>query len=863
MSFHFSFLKKSAGLIPTTGGRAVEQPLQQSEGCLVCPLNAIEGELTTPKMQPVGPEDAALYVLGEAPGRDEDEQGQAFVGKAGRLLRDHFPNLREWDASRRWNTIRCRPPNNRDPAPSEMNACRGFIREDIERVKPRVILGTGVAPLKWMLTGGGKISSWRGRKIPVRIGTHTAWFCPVMHPSYVARTGDSKSPHSQVLRRDIQRAVALANSRQEPAYVSAEGALGGVEVYDGSDLSQLGRLEQHLRRLARHAYVGFDYETWPLRPYRSDSQLISVAMGTGTDVAAFAIEHKDVVEGWAEKALDLLCWFVLNSGRKICHNLVFEMEWTAAKLHPYVLRRTGWEDTQAQAYSLNEQDRRMLSLDNVVLENFGFNLKQISSLDRRDMRKHALRDVLEYNGLDSKWTYNAFFAQQKRMDKADDHEYQRLVRTCPTVALTQRKGVTPNAPEVRRQHAEMVTAIKDLDAKLREFPEVSSFQMKKGETFNPDSSAHIGEILYKEFGEAEVLSASGGYSTGADVLQAVGNEFASTVLKYRSVANNVQFVSQLDPAEKKTVVHGDGIVHTNYNLVFASTGRTTSSDPNLQNYPSRVLRSIRNCIRARLGHKFVACDYGSFEARVIAMASRDRNLVKYIWDGYDVHGYWARRLVEAGGDRWKKMWWRKFGQPETFDKFIKMLRGHIKNSWTFPLFYGATFRKCAALLLLDENVTKSLVNEFWKDFSRVREWQDELNSFYREHGYVQTLNGGRKRREPLTYNELINSPIQGSASDIVVDAWNRLSEYDDLRQFARPEFQACKNIHDDLTFEIPEDRVEESVKTIVHHMLDCPFEWTRVVPLEVEVSVGDLWGDLKPYGTWDNSEWAERYSHSK
>ena len=857
MSGHFHFLKRAGGAnLPVTDTRQRSSYRGAGvSGCSVCPLNSMEKDLSTPKMLAVGSDDAKVYVLGEAPGKNEDEQGQAFVGKAGRTLRDHFPTRDDWEATRRHNTIRCRPPNSRDPAQAEVSACRGYIEEDIQKTRPKVIIGTGAVPLEWMIGMRPSITSWRGRTIPVKVGDHVCWYYPVINPSYINRTGKGRSPHSQVLRRDIQRAIDLANSQHEPPYTPPERIAGGVVTYDGSDMQQLVALEKDLRRISRYKEVGYDYETWPLRPYHSKSQLISAAMGPSHDVVAFPVEHKDVSAAWTKAAKRLLAWFIANSGRKICHNLVFEMEWLIRKFHPYFLRRTSWGDTQAQAYALREDDRRMKSLDNVVLESFGFNLKAVSNLDRKDMRKHALQDVLDYNGLDAKWTYNVFFAQRESMDPADVMEYERLVRTAPSVAISQMKGVLPDPVEVKKQTAAMRNELEKVTAEIYEFPEVSAFQIKKGEAFNPGSSHHVGEVIYAEFKDPRVLTKTGGYSTGAPVLQELDNEFADLIIKYRSFADNIGFVTQLDPGAKKNVVHDDGLVHTNYNLVFSTTGRTTSDSPNLQNYPSRKHKHIRNCIRARPGHKFAAFDYGGFEARVIAMASSDRNLVKYIWDGYDIHGYWSKRLLEVAGDMWKNLWWKRLDRPKDEKTFLKMLRNHIKNAWTFPLFFGAGFRKCSGLLLMDEDLVKKTTYEFWQDFGGVKTWQEDLSSFYIKHGYVQNLNGGRKRREPMTYNEMINDPIQGSASDIVVDAWNRLSEHYDRGQFARPEFQATLCIHDDLTFEIPTSELDESIKTIVKYMLEVPFEWAHAVPLEVEVKVGDSWGDMEDYGTYNNIEW--------
>ena len=862
MSFYFSFFKSGQGESVTSdknvGYGKDTRYVQSSGGCLVCPLNSIESTLAHPKMAPTGPDNAKVYIIGEAPGAQEDERGRAFVGKAGQLLRSHFPSPRDWNATRRWNTVRCRPPENRNPTSAEVSACRTYIEADIVKVRPRVIIGTGAVPLSWMLSKSS-IVSWRGKQIPVKIGDHVAWYCPVIHPSYVLRTGDSKSPHSAVLRRDIQRALDLSISQHRPSYVTTEEVSEGITIYDGSDMRQLRPLEADLRRIAKYTDVGYDYETWPLRPYEPGSQLISVGVGPSHDVVSFPIEHRDVSKQWTEAVFKLLALFLVESGVKVCHNLIFEQEWTANKFHPYFLRRTQWGDTMAQAYSLNEYDRRMKSLDSVVLQNFGFELKSISNLDRKDMRKHDLRDVLRYNALDAKWTHAAYCAQRERMDAGDMLEYERQVRTSPTVVLTQMKGATPDPVEVSKQATYMRQEVEDARDAFALYPEVQNFQMKLGQTFNPDSPQHVGQVLYEEFKQPEVLSKTG-YSTGAPVLQNIKIPFAGEVLSYRSMSDNIGFVTQLDPKSRKNVVHGDGLVHTNYNTMFATTGRTTSDNPNLQNYPSRKLKHIRNCIRARAGHVFGAVDYGSFEARVIAMASEDENLVKYIWDGYDPHGAWARRLIDLGGQQWQDKWWERFARPSSFEAFVKLLRGHIKNSWTFPLFYGATYRKCAVLLDLEEDLAKRGAREFWDEFQGVKKWQGRLFEFYTKNGYVQNLNGGRKRREPLSYNEVINTPIQGSASDIVVDSWNRLSEQYDASQFEQREYQAIFNIHDDLTFELPSDDFEKHVNRISHAMLDCPFEWSKIVPLEVEVSVGSSWGSLKDFAVYTNAEWKHRYS---
>ncbi len=150
---------------------------------------------------------------------------------------------------------------------------------------------------------------------------------------------------------------------------------------------------------------------------------------------------------------------------------------------------------------------------------------------------------------------------------------------------------------------------------------------------------------------------------------------------------------------------------------------------------------------------------------------------------------------------------------------------------------------------IPEEILTKHYDDFWEEFEGVHRWQQQLLKFYREHGYVESLTG-RRRRGPLSVNQVINSPVQGTAAEIVLDAMSRLSETAD------PELQPEINIHDDLTYlRVPEDRVDIIAEKVIDKMINVPFEWARIVPIQVEMSCGPNWADLEEIGVYASDTW--------
>jgi DNA polymerase-1 len=265
-----------------------------------------------------------------------------------------------------------------------------------------------------------------------------------------------------------------------------------------------------------------------------------------------------------------------------------------------------------------------------------------------------------------------------------------------------------------------------------------------------------------------------------------------------------------------------------------------SSDPNIQNQPKHGdSKEVRRQIRPGGDLRIVACDYSGIQARNVAMESRDPRLVKAFWDGYDIHGDWAHRIARHAPQ------WLKGGTLKDKDTF-KIYRQKAKNGMVFASFFGAGAATVGRHLSIPEEIARDLIEEFWDSFPKIKNWHLTLKENYHSTGYVEALSGFR-RHAPVSYNEMINTPIQSDEAIIICDAMARLSEKDD------PRLQPNIEVHDDLTFILPKHEVDKCVEIIVKEMLTISFPWINV-PLGVEVSVGKDWYDMEKLGEFTSDK---------
>lgn len=826
-------------------------------GCAACPLN--KAKLTTPKMEPAGSEKPLVYVLGDAPGKEDDEAGVHFSGKSGRSARVLFP--KDLEKSVRFNNvIRCRTPGGRKPAPVELACCAQKQIEDIERTKPKVILGFGHSALKFGLGPVGLLDPWRGRKVAVRIGNHACWYVP------------AEDPHKVLLgmkRREGKEDKAAFDRDVRSAFVVAQGEDPAPE--------DLNNLEEGFRYLLTYKEIdkaldgatkwgegAIDIETNCMRPYAKTKRILTVALSNFDETLVFPISHSEssLTPEQQTKVHEKLHKVLLKWDKVWAHNSKFEMEWLAAYGGDKMLFDVPWQDTMAQAYSIDEREGAK-DLGSCTLLYFGFDLKKQSDVRVAQLDREPLKKVLRYNGMDAKYTYALQVVQTEVLaDQKLEEVYELQNRRAPALVKAQMKGLVPNQKALLEFHQKLDKESVDILAKILGNKDVKQY-VKEGREFNPAAPQQMADFFYHHLGFKEINSAKEGepekLSSDEKTLEKIDHPVATNLVDLRGKSRLHTFYvvpllkqgtmvrRELQDKVGKNL-HDDGLVHTSFNHLRTSTGRLSSEDPNVQNFPKKEAKEIRNGIKAPPGFKIVSIDYGQIEARVLGMLSRDPFLMNALWEKYDIHMVWAEKIANSFP--------RKLGEyvekakSEDEEKLLKAFRQDVKNMWTFPLFYGAGLPNVSKALELPEPKLAPLYDEFWDTFKGVKQWQEDTRDRYRKDFFVETITG-RRRHGPMSINEMINSPIQGSASDVVVEAMVRLAEI--AYRTGLGQYAPVMNIHDDLTFYLEEDHLEEDILFIAEEMCKPALPWI-VCPLEVEISVGDTWGAQEEVAKFNSAD---------
>lgn len=847
-------------------------------GCAACPLN--KADIHTPKMAPTLAKNTQIYFLAEAPGRDEDENtGKPLTGPSGTLLRqclvDGIVPVCSFD-----NVCNCRPPANRTPVFQEIECCRPRRWKYIEQAKPKLIVGLGAVPLHAIL-GSGDLAGMRGRLFAVKIGSHECWFMPTYHPSFILRTAfDKKKPLNSKMghcfRMDIKHACEVVHGLDPPQVDSEHEVREGVQCFDGTDSSHYGKLCALLDHVSQAGEVSVDIETNCLRPFSPEASILTIAFATEEVSFAFALQNRTAA--WSiqqRREIGGICKDIFISSRltKVAHNAPFEMEWFAWAFGKEVVKHDQWECTQMQAHFLDErrgkqgggEDSRRApyqSLGFLTKQHFGIDIKKLFKVNRKKMAEADLGETLVYNAADAKYTLRLYHVQKKLLEQRGLHDaYLEALPRQASVALMQTLGVLVDQEEVKRNQSKLGKEIAIIEAEIDSLPVVREYKADHREVnfaAGPDTlnifkdylkrpEVHVGKEGYvaqddkkgaadKRAWDSE--SRKGRYSVDKNVLEKIDHPLAPLVLNLRNRTKlKSTYVDGLELG-RGTLVYPDGMIHCNFNTTFAETGRTSSDEPNMQNFPQRKDAWVRRQIIAPKGHMLVAFDYGQLEGCTAAMCSKDKVLVKALWEDYDIHMEWSHKLAA------------KYPAIGTVDK---SLRSRVKNKLVFPAIFGAKNESIAGYLGIPQDPIDDLMEEFWRTFYGLKNWQDALMKRYYEDGYVESPTG-RRHHYPLTRNQAINHPVQSFACDIVCNAMNELSAL--AVQTGQWHLHPVLNIHDDLSFCIPDDDrvLEDAINTIYRVMLSPPYKEVNV-PLSVTCSIGPSWYGMTEIGKfWSNKD---------
>ena len=859
MAFFFNQAKVDGPVKPVRAktGRKADIPIASLRqlGCSVCPRDT-DSKLKSPKMVPAGVSRPAVYLLGTNPTERDDEEHKHWTGVLESELRSKFGKEFMSRQVRSGHITQCHG----DQTVVEIECCRNRVVSDIERSQPTLIVGIGDVPLKWATQASGTSLNHRGSVFQVKIGTHFCFYYPVLSPNYLHKKKSyNKSEYELTFEHDV---AAIKAWLGQPAQVIPLPSKldAGIELITGQEPQDFQRLESALNDLSKATNSAVDIETNGLRPYfLTNPQILTASVGTFARTVAFPVDHPD---GWGTEARikrvrGLLSDYLMESGRKAAHNLSFELEWFHYFFGERLLWLTEWDDTMAIAHTLDERNGTK-SLDHQTIQTFGFSLKSMSNLDNKRLLEYPLKQVLRYNALDVKWTDRLRQVRMPAIENKQEYlaEYQRKVRLAPTLVAAEVKGLPVDFEYAAKQRKTLDTGIAKLSGQIGRCPEVKKYNSQFG-VFSPTNPDHVLKLMKEvcqrdEVREEDSRTGAVSWTSGEEALSRIpASEVPSAelILEHRGLSKLLS--TYVLPIIKREIVCPDGLVRPKYSSMQAVTGRLAASDPNIQNWPKRKHKQIRGIIGSGPSKAFVALDYGQIEFRVVGMASGDPAIIAACWTGYDVHKHWAQRLVDLYPpqidyivDTFKIDW---------EEKGLKTLRQEMKNQWVFPQLFGSSLKGCAENLHLPEWVAKDLHAEFWDTFGQTKKWQERLLASYAKNLYVETL-GGRRRRGPMTKNEIINMPIQGTAADIVTEAMCVISEM----AFERDDdhLQPALNVHDDLSFLIPdatESGLLDRIDLIATEMCRHRFDYINV-PLVVEASIGVRWNELEELHVYRSNE---------
>jgi len=594
-------------------------------------------------------------------------------------------------------------------------------------------------------------------------------------------------------------------------------------------LLTLDELDVWLSRLEEASLFAFDTETTSL-DYMS-AELVGISFAVKSGEAAYlpfghdypgAPEQLDKVV-----VLDRLKRLLEDSKiKKLGHNLKYDMSVMAN--HGITMKGIA-HDTMLESYVINATANRhdLDTLCETKLQHTNIHFEDVAGKGAKQLtfNKVELDKATTYAAEDADMALqlHQYFWPKLKSSTAQRNLYESIeIPLIQVLSRMERNGVLVDAERLSVQSGEFAEAMSKLVTEAEELA---------GERFNLSSPKQIQQILFGRQGLPVIRKTPKGQpSTAEDVLQELAQDYPlpRLILEYRSLSKLKSTYTDKLPRQINSKT---GRVHTSYHQAVASTGRLSSTSPNLQNIPIRGKegRRIRQAFISTPGYRILAADYSQIELRIMAHLSEDEGLREAFNQGLDIHCTTAAEV---------------FGVPI---QEVNSAQRRAAKAINFGLIYGMSAFGLARQIGITRSVAQAYVDLYFARYPGVKTYMDTIREMAREKGYVETLFGRRLylpeissrnvQRRQYAERTAINAPMQGTAADIIkramidVDTWLDLSGLD-----ARMIMQ----VHDELVFEVAEECVDQVMSKVKLCMIAAA---QLAVPLEVEAGTGLNWDE--------------------
>ena len=511
---------------------------------------------------------------------------------------------------------------------------------------------------------------------------------------------------------------------------------------------------------------------------------------------------------------------------KVGHNLKYDQS---------VLARHGIQlkgilhDTMLESYVLNSTASRH-DLDTLCELHLGHKNIKFEDVAGKGAKQKTFNQVdldvaLDYAAEDADLClqlHQSLWPQLEKLKRQAELYNSVEIPMISVLSRLERNGVLIDPDLLATQSGELTEKLETLQQQ--------AYQLAEQE-FNLDSPKQLQTILFEQL-ELPVIrkTPKGQPSTAEDVLQELAHDYElpELILKYRSLKKlQSTYVDKL-PGQ---ICPETGRIHTSYHQAVASTGRLSSTDPNLQNIPIRTEegRRIRQAFIASEGCVLLAADYSQIELRIMAHLSKDERLATAFANGEDIHSSTAAEVFAVAKDK------------------VSKEQRRAAKAINFGLIYGMSAFGLAKQLGIRRGEAQSYVDLYFERYPGVKVYMDETRELAHEQGFVETIFGRRlylpeinarnAQRRQYAERTAINAPMQGSAADIIKRAMISIDQW--LLEEARP-VSMIMQVHDELVFEVDQNESKKIRQEICQRMTAAA---DLAVPLEVDANIGSNWDE--------------------
>jgi DNA polymerase-1 len=742
-----------------------------------------------------------------------------------------------------------------------VDACRKYLHEDINELKPSVIIPFGywamISISGDILTNKsrGKITDeWTGYIIPDQ--RFLTWIVPTWD-IFQLNIDTNKQDNVKIMQltEHFEKALMLLDMPVEKVDYEKRIKILKNDVSiirlltELNDRAKLGKL-----------VLALDYETTGKKPHRKGHEILSIAICDGNKAYAFNYDKNDNVV--------TICFRQLLRSKNVCwrvHNVQFEWLWSYNIFGVYPANLD--QDTILGLHVLNSQKRKGLKPNVYCLfgvAGYDDKTEEYISAPPAEEKLHGANafnlmkqmpsgENLLYNGLDALFTYLIAEYVNDNLRKENWIGYNFLMESAINLCKAQENGIRVDTDGVANSKEKLTQELDKLERQIQKLAVKSGWE--KGKLFRPSAAADISRLLFDIKGYESIKETPvGGQSTDKEVLEKINDPIISPLLEWKKLQKL-----------RDTYINGlvvevvNGLMRPFFNLYTVVTYRSSSNNFNFQNIPKRDNYSnkiIRELLYPHYGQKLNEYDYKGIEVAVAACYCKDKNLIKYVSDPTtDMHRDTGIEL---------------FMYEDNTEDFQKDDRQLAKNKFVFPQFYGSYFELDAPPLWekctpeAKENLKKhgirnlknftehvrEIENSFWNDrFSGYAQWKKDTYKFYLKHGYLDSLTGFRYYG-PMRKNEALNICIQGSAHHVLLRTFNKLTNIIEEKKLKS---KLIGQIHDSMIPSIEPDEESYIDKMIWYYgtqEIYDEFKWI-IVPIQIEKSSSPIdrpWSEMQAIG---------------